>query len=113
MIMLHKDLTPERWFKFSLFEQMANIGMEIERTISWRNANNPEYNKQAFYRALELLDLTIMDPKNQSGRLKEIVRTRDALVDYFMYDNEYNSTDKIWQNYFYNFAYAAAIARGK
>ncbi len=112
-MMFHKDLTPERWFKFSLFDQLANVGMEIERTISWRNVNNPEYSQQAFFRALELLDLTIMDPKNKSGTLKELVFTRESLVDYFMYDNEYKSTDEIWQNYFYNFAYAAAIRRGK
>lgn len=109
--MIHKGLSPERWFTFSLFEQLANVGMDIERTIQWRNKNS-DYSTQAFERALELIDLTIADPKNRN-RLKEICRARYMLVDHFVFDNEYNSTDEQWQNYFYQFNYAAALARGK
>lgn len=109
--MIHTGLTHERWFKFTLFEQLANIGMDIERTIQWKN-QNPEYSRQAFERALELMDLTIADPKNKK-RLKEICRARYLLVDHFVYDNEYLSTDKQWQDYFYQFNYAAALARGR
>ena len=108
----HKELTAERWFTFSLFEQLANVGSDIERTIQWRKRGNDAYSQQAFNRALELLDLTIADPKHLK-RLREIVRTREALVDYFMYDNSYGSSDQIWQKYFYNFNYAAALAHGK
>ncbi|PKN03251.1 hypothetical protein CVU75_03170 [Candidatus Dependentiae bacterium HGW-Dependentiae-1] len=110
---IHKTLTPEHWFSFSIFEQLANIGCDIERTIQWKQQGNSDYSQKAFDRALELLDLTIDDPKNNGGRLKEIVRTREALVDHFIYDNEYNTTDKQWQNYFFEFNYAAAVQRGK
>lgn len=110
---IHKDLTPERWFKFSLFEQLANVGMDIERTIQWKKNGNQEYSQQAFERAMELLDLTIADTKNQKGTRKELTRVREALKDYFVFDNEYVSTNEFWQSYFYDFAYAAAIARGK
>ena len=113
MNMIHTTLTPERWFQFSLFEQLANIGMDIERTLYWKKNNNLEYSRNAFERALELLDLTIADPKNKKGTLKEIVRTREALVDHFVYDNEYATTDEMWQNYFYEFNYAAAIQKGR
>lgn len=109
--MIHKGLSPERWFTFSLFEQLANVGMDIERTIQWRSKNS-DYSTQAFERALELIDLTIADPKNRK-RLKEICRARYMLVDHFLCNNEYNSTDKQWQDYFYQFNYAAALARGK
>ena len=109
--MIHSSLTHERWFTFTLFEQLSNIGMDIERTIQWKTKNS-EYSRQAFERALELIDLTIADPKNKQ-RLKEICRTRYLLVDHFVYDNEYNSTDKQWQDYFYQFNYAAALARGR
>jgi len=111
-MIMHEGLTSERWFRLSLLEQLANVGMDIERTIKWKNRGEMEDSQSAFYRALELLDLTIADPKN-SKRLKEIVRVRYALVDYFMYDNEYNSTDEIWRNYFYDFNYAAALERGR
>ena len=96
-----------RWQKRSFFEQMANIGSEIERTINWRE-KNPEYSKAAFERALELIDLTIDDKKNHTrGRLKELLRMREILVDYFCFDNIYNSNDKSWRNYFLAFNYAA------
>lgn len=111
--MIHKDLTLDHWSKFSLFEQLANIGCDIERTIYWRNAGNIDYSQKAFERALELLDLTIADRKNRGGKLKEIVRVREALVDHFVYDNEYATTDEMWQRYFYEFNYAAAILRGR
>ena len=60
---IHKDLTPERWFKFSLFEQLGNVGSDIDRAISWKKRGNAEYGADAFDRALELLDLTIADKK--------------------------------------------------
>ncbi len=110
---IHKDLTLDRWFKFSIFEQLANVGMDVERTIQWKNKGNTEYSKQALDRALELLDFTIVDPKNRGGRLKELLRVREALKDYFLFNNEYSFTDQFWQSYFYEFAYAAAVMRGK
>lgn len=110
-MIIHTGLTPERWFKFTIFEQLANVGMDIERTIQWKN-KNLEYSTKAFERALELLDLTIADPKNRK-RLKEICRARYMLVDHFMCDNEHQSTDKQWQEYFYQFNYAAALAKGR
>lgn len=91
-------------------EQMANIGSEVERTINWREKNS-EFSKMAFERGLELLDLTIIDPKNKR-RLKEICRLREVLADYFCFDNIYGSTDKNMHDYFYAFNYAAAIKRG-
>jgi predicted phosphatase len=103
----HKGLTVKRWSKFSFIEQMANIGSEVFRTISWRDKDK-KYSQMAFERCLELIDLTVADPKNKK-RLKEILRVREALVDYFMFDNIYGSTDKLWQNYFYGFNYAARI----
>jgi len=111
-MIIHKGLADGRWFKLSLVEQLANVGCDIERTIKWRNRGDLKISRQAFERALELLDFTIADPKNRK-RLKEIVRTREALVDHFVYDNEYNTTDECWQNYFFQFNYAAAIQRGR
>jgi len=34
---------------------------------------------------------------------------REALADYFVFENSYNSTDKSWQNYFYSFNFAARV----
>lgn len=105
MNFIHKSLAGGRWFELSLVEQMANIGSEVFRTISWR-AKNKEYSQKAFERSLELFDLTAMDPKNKK-RLKEILRSRELWVDYAYGANQYRQNDTIWQNYFYAFNYAA------
>ncbi len=90
----------------TFFEQMANIGSEVERTINWKNRGNVVFSNRAFGRALELLDLTIASEK-KSHRLKELLRLREALVDYFCFDNEYGSSDESWKRYFYSFNFAA------
>ena len=105
--MRHKDLTSGRWRKFSLLEQMANIGAEIGRAMNWRNKDE-KMSKASFERGLELLDLTVEDPKNKK-RLKELLRVRETLADYFYFDNIYGSSDEKWNNYFYAFNYAARI----
>lgn len=105
----HKGLTPERWFALGILDQMANIGSEVFRAISWRE-RNAEYSRNALYRALELIDLTVEDPKNVD-RLKEILRVREALVDFFLYDNVYGSSNEQWQKYFHAFNLAANLRR--
>jgi len=101
----HKELADGRWAKLSFFEQMANIGSEVERAISWKNKGNKEISEKAIERGLELIDLTIMD--QTKNRVREIARTREALVDYFYYNNEYGSTDDLWHRYFHAFGLAA------
>jgi len=101
----HQQLAAGQWKEFSFLEQMANIGSEVERTIKWKEKNNPDYSRRAFDRALELLDLTIADEKNRK-KLRELLRTREALADYFAFGNSYGSTDESWQKYFLAFGIA-------
>jgi hypothetical protein len=105
----HRELAAGRWNQLSFAEQMANIGSEIERTISWKKKGRPEISSRAFERALELLDLTIADAKNCT-RLRELLRVREAISDHFYFDNFYQSTPECWQRYFGSFLIAA---RGK
>ncbi len=97
----------DRWSEFSLVEQMANIGAEIGRAINWRGKNEKE-SQAAFERGLALLDLSIIDSKNKR-RLKELLRVRECLVDYFCFDNIYGSSDEKWNSYFYAFNHAARV----
>jgi len=104
----HKNLADGRWKELSFFEQMANLGSEVQRAINWRE-KKLEYSQMASDRALELLDLTIDDEKNHKrGRLKELLRLREFLVDYFYFDNVYKSNSDNWKNYFLAFSYAAS-----
>lgn len=98
----HQQLAQGRWQQLTLATQLANIGSEVERAIKWKNLHNEVSFRYAFERMLELIDLTVADPKNRK-RLKEILRAREMLVDYLMYDNVYHSTDEQWQKYFYYF----------
>jgi|SRR3989344_8816052 len=107
----HKNLSVQRWQNIPFFGQMANIGAEIGRSINWR-VKNKEMSLVAFERGLELLDLTIEDPKNKVY-LKEICRLREVLADYFVFDNTYHSSDQAWNNYFYGFNYATAVKAGR
>lgn len=102
--MQHKQLSKGRWFELSFFEQMANVGSEIERAISWKS-RNIEFSNQAVNRSLELLSLSIDDKKNQM-RLPELTRVYESISDYFYGDNIFKSSDSLWQKYFYNFSFA-------
>ena len=106
----HKELAAGRWFELTFFEQMANVGSEVGRAIIWKGKNDG-YRIKSIERALELLDLTIADIRNRA-RLKELTRLREALVDHFYFDNRYASSDRLWQNYFYAFGYAANLTKG-
>jgi len=103
----HKELAAGRWQELSFLEQMANIGSEVERVINWKEKRDDNYSWAAFERALELLDLTIADPKNKT-RLRELCRIREVFADYFAADNSYQSTAEQWRRYFDAFGYAAA-----
>lgn len=91
-----------KWSSLPFPAQMANIGSEVNRAISWRNKGNQKYSQGAFERSLELLELTISDYKNKK-RLKELTRLYEVWVDYFAFDNEYSSSEQLWLNYFFGF----------
>jgi len=86
----HQQLAKGRWKKLTFPEQMANIGSEVIRAISWQQKNNPEYSKLAFFRSLELLSLTIDCQIKNKSRLKELTRLYEVLGDYFLGKNNIN-----------------------
>ena len=62
MEFIHKELASGKWFNLSLCEQLGNIGSEISRAIKWKHKNHTLYEK-AVFRALELVDITLMDKR--------------------------------------------------
>jgi hypothetical protein len=106
----HRDLAAGRWRTLCLLEQLANTGSEVERALNWAAKGNADYSGKALDRALELLDLTIADPKNRL-RLKELTRVREALLDYFLGFNEYGSSATAWHAYFHTYGMGAALQR--
>lgn len=88
-----------RWFEMGIGEQISNIGSEVNRAIRYKNKND-EVKKNNFYKkAVELLELTCKDPKNQF-RLGELNFCIEELTDYFVGTNQYNTTDEMLTKYY-------------
>jgi hypothetical protein len=81
MTTFHPNLAAGRWFEFSLAAQLGNVGSEYERALSWKERGDKHRFEQAFARLLELLDLTINDPRWKNHRLKELTRLREVICD--------------------------------
>lgn len=107
----HRDLADGRWWQLSLAEQLGHVGSEISRAVRW-TSRRPDMAQGAVYRALELLDLTLADPRQRQSpaRLREIARAREVVADFFAGPNQYGSTGPSLQKYFD--AYAVAARRG-
>jgi len=99
---IHKGLASGGWRKFSLIEQMANIGSEVGRAKKWFGKDKKLYNG-AVDRALDLFDLTLEDPR-WKGRLREIGRVREVFCDAITGGEEYKSSLKDLDKYFLLFA---------
>lgn len=104
----HRDLAAGRWWRLSVAEQLGHVGSEVSRAIRW-TSRDPERAQGALFRALELLDLTLADPRHRRSiaRLREIARAREVVVDFFAGPNQYGSTGPSLQKYFDAYAVAA------
>jgi hypothetical protein len=110
MTPIHPDLAAGRWQTFPLVEQLANVGSEIERALNWAAKGNPEYSARALERGLDLLGLTIADPR-YGRRLRELTRLREVLLDYFVGENQFGSSAESWRSYFHPYGVAVAIRK--
>ena len=102
----HESLASGRWAQMSLAEQMANIGSEISRALHWKRKHNDKYCFKSVGRALALIALTI-DTVLVKSHFKELTRLREAILDYFYGDNEFCSSEVLWEKYFDHFNLAA------
>lgn len=107
MSVIHPTLAAGRFFSLPLADQLGNVGSEVSRALQAREQGKGEREHAAIDRMLELLDLTIADPKNRGPRLRELCRTREVLCDYFFGDNIYQSTPELLDHYFMVFAVMA------
>lgn len=113
-ILQHNSIL-QTWKNLSFPEQMANIGSEVERAMNWKEKGNSKFSQKAFFRALELFDLTLQsvanthNPETTSNlpKLTEISRSKEVFSDFFWGENQYHTTKKSWQKYFKQFNYLA------
>ena len=105
----HRELAAGRWRQLTLAEQLANVGSEVGRMRRWRD-RDARLMTGAFERALDLLDLTLADPRWRA-RLREIARARELLCDAAAGGGDYGSTLEDLDRYFLAFAVAARSGR--
>lgn len=79
----HQDLASGRWHTMTLAEQLGNAGSEFSRIISSRKRNDQARFNSALVRFLELLDLTINDPRWSVYRKRELLRLREISCEDF------------------------------
>lgn len=88
-------------------EQMAHVGSEVERTIRAHETGNRTRFDRALERALELFDLTAVDPRWAGLRCREILRAREEFCRLFFEEPQGPSSAAGLRRYFLAFARAA------
>ena len=104
---MHAGMASGRWRTLTLAEQLANAGADVGRAIRANAAGDETRFAAAFDRALELLDLSIADPRWAGPRLREIARMREIVCDFLVGDNQYGYTAESLDGYFMAFALAS------
>ncbi len=96
----------EAWSKMTMFEQMGNIGSEVGRAMTAKRQQNKDRTITAFYRGLDLIDVTAkLWAPQRNGRLRELLRAREEFAKAIITDEMDTSLEK----YFMNFAIASRL----
>jgi hypothetical protein len=110
--LIHKELADGRWFTFSIYEQLGNVGSEFERAARALERGEHERFEKAFERMLELLELTIDDPKWRTPcRLRELLRLREEVCEVFYGNETHEESIEGLKKYFLYFGIAARSGR--
>jgi hypothetical protein len=73
-------MNPDQWFALTLAEQLGNIGSDFDRALHWRATGNQPLFQSAAARTMDLLNLTVSDPRWQSSYLGELNRIRNEVT---------------------------------
>ncbi len=99
-----------QWERFSLVEQLANVGSEVERAIRAHATGHTVRFDNALGRALSLFDMTATDPRWAGHRRREVLRAREEFCRlFFEADPPFNSAEGL-RRYFLAFG---VLARGR
>ena len=101
-----------RWGRFTIAEQLAHVGSEVERTLRAQEAGNLPRRDLALARALELFDLTAADPRWAGPRRREILRARESFCASLFADDAPAASIAGLRRYFLAFAVLARAKAG-
>ena len=87
MSAIHSNLTQGKWNDLPRSRQILNITSELQRAYKRLDISSKEV-RLSIERAFELIDLTIEDTEKWfAGRLKELLRFREVLAEYYLSEN--------------------------
>ena len=107
----HASLAAGRWQTLSLSEQLGNVGSEVSRALRARDEGRHDRLESALDRALELFDLTAIDPRWGLARRREILRAREQFCRVFFDQAAEIDLPDYLRKYFLQFAVAARRTR--
>lgn len=87
------------WYSMPVNVQLANVGSEVGRAISWKKRGNEQRMRSFCNKAIEFLEIMKTDKKN-IDRVRELDFCIEELKDYFMGQNIYETTDEILMKYY-------------
>jgi hypothetical protein len=99
------------WGRFSLVEQLANVGSEVERAIRAHESGSQSRFEFALTRALDLFDRTATDGRWTHARRREVLRAREEFCRLFFEETVAPGSAESLRRYFLEFAVAARAKR--
>jgi len=108
----HAALAAGRWNTFTLAEQLANVGSEVDRAVAAWAAQRSDRFERALARALELFDLTAADERWRGARRREVLRAREEFCRLFFDDDSAPGAVRTLREYFLRFAVLARRQAG-
>jgi hypothetical protein len=99
------------WQRFSIVEQLANVGSEVERAIRSHESGAQVRFDNALSRALDLFDQTASDPRWSLPRRREVLRAREEFCRLFFDPSVSEDAAPSLRRYFLAFAIAARRER--
>lgn len=91
--------TTVNWFDMPIGVQISNVGSEVYRALQWKKRGNKQRETAFCKKAIEFLDIMKQDPKNKY-RIGEIESCIEELEDYFLGNNQYQTTEEMLIKYY-------------
>ena len=79
----HASLSPERWSRFDLGQQILQIGAEMQRALKFLRPERSLECRACYERALALVDLTVQVQPNP-GLRRELLRWRGVIAELYL-----------------------------
>ena len=102
-----------RWVRFSIIEQLANIGSEFGRMVPFYKGKDTGRFEEALARLLELFEFTLADPRWQYPRKREVARLKENILTLFYSSISEEERDGSFRSIDQQFLYYGIAARNR